>query len=176
MKATKRCSKCGEYKSVDEFCRDKHQLSGLSCSCKKCHNKQGRESDAVYRENRKARTKKYHQEHLEQDKARRHAHYIRNWERIAQEYELTARGIRLQKYYNMTLDDYDAMLKTQNNQCVICGKTPEENGKRLCVDHDHETGAVRGLLCDKCNTGLGFFRDSIDLVSRAKKYLKGELL
>lgn len=73
--------------------------------------------------------------------------------------------------YGLTLDDYDNILESQNNGCAICGKAPEDNGQRLAVDHDHDTGAVRGLLCIGCNAGLGSFKDDPDLLEEAQKYL-----
>lgn len=72
----------------------------------------------------------------------------------------------------MTVEKYEEMLKEQNGQCFICGKTKEENKKRLAVDHNHQTGAVRKLICDDCNTGLGRFKDSLDLLYSAIIYLE----
>jgi hypothetical protein len=81
------------------------------------------------------------------------------------------RNTQLKSDYNITLDEYNEMLTKQNNGCVICGKTI--NGKRkMCVDHDHKTGKVRGLLCSQCNWGLGHFKDDVDLLEKAIKYLK----
>lgn len=74
----------------------------------------------------------------------------------------------------MTLFDFDEMVLAQNGVCAICGSAP--NGHPLHVDHDHTTGAVRGLLCQQCNTGLGNFRDDIALLDRAMQYLRGALL
>jgi hypothetical protein len=73
------------------------------------------------------------------------------------------------------LEQYEELLRQQNGVCAICGR-PEirtYNGKvkNLSVDHDHETGEVRGLLCYKCNLGIGQFEDSIELLDKAKKYL-----
>jgi hypothetical protein len=83
------------------------------------------------------------------------------------------RNTQLKSDYNITLDEYNEILIKQNNGCAICGKTI--NGKRnMCVDHDHETGRVRGLLCSHCNWGLGHFKDNIDLLENAIKYLKKE--
>lgn len=58
----------------------------------------------------------------------------------------------LKKKYNMTVDQYNSMLKSQNGKCAICGNTSE---RALAVDHNHETGKVRGLLCLQCNVHLG---------------------
>ena len=79
----------------------------------------------------------------------------------------------LRDKYGITLAHYDEMLERQENTCAICGLTPEENGKRLCVDHNHETGEVRGLLCDDCNRGIGTFRDNPVSLARAAEYLLG---
>jgi len=64
------------------------------------------------------------------------------------------------------------MLKEQGGGCAICGETKPLKGKNyLCVDHCHETGEVRGILCHACNTGLGKFKDSPELLHTAINYL-----
>jgi hypothetical protein len=88
---------------------------------------------------------------------------------------------RLQKEFGISLEEYDVLLEKQNGVCAICGLTEKmfhHNSKRpwpLCVDHDHQTGKVRGLLCNKCNTGLGKFNDDADLMGRAWRYLTDNL-
>jgi iron-sulfur cluster repair protein YtfE (RIC family) len=78
--------------------------------------------------------------------------------------------------YNLTLMEYNELLMKQNGVCAICLK-PEiakhQSGKikKLAVDHNHETGKIRGLLCVNCNNGLGRFKDSALLTDRATKYL-----
>jgi hypothetical protein len=62
------------------------------------------------------------------------------------------RNIMYLRRYEITLDDYERMLEEQNGVCKICGNPPLEH--ELAVDHDHETGYVRGLLCVPCNVGL----------------------
>lgn len=142
---SKRCSKCGKDKPLSEFNRDRAQLSGLSCQCRECK--------GISRRRRYIET----DEHV----------------RMAEQYEREGRDKRYRtKYGGFTLAEYDEMLEEQGNGCVICGKTPEENGKHLFVDHDHNTGEVRGLLCHHCNTGLGMFRDTPILLLRAVEYLK----
>ena len=82
------------------------------------------------------------------------------------------RSNHLQRLYGITLDDYDSMYEKQNGQCAICGTTdPGGRWNHFAVDHDHETGAVRELLCNNCNTALGLFKDSADLLRSAADYL-----
>tara|TARA_R110000796_G_C14249860_1_gene398432 strand:+ start:96 stop:485 length:390 start_codon:yes stop_codon:yes gene_type:complete len=81
------------------------------------------------------------------------------------------------KQYNLTFSDYDKMLEEQGGKCKICGTTePRGQSKagRFYVDHNHDTGKVRGLLCNDCNTGLGLFKDSKILLIDAIKYLEME--
>lgn len=75
----------------------------------------------------------------------------------------------LNREYGITLEEYEAMCAAQNDCCAVCGGEPE----RLCVDHDHETGAIRGLLCNDCNRGLGCFRDDRAALRAAVAYLEG---
>ena len=70
------------------------------------------------------------------------------------------RDRNLKKRYGITLDDYNEMLEAQNRCCAICGIHEKHCDKNLAVDHNHNTGEVRKLLCQHCNTGLGQFRDN----------------
>ena len=82
--------------------------------------------------------------------------------------------------FQMTLDRYDQMLEDQGNRCAICRCTPEQNGRRLSVDHDHVCcpgrkscgECVRMLLCDHCNMGIGKFMDNPGLLRAAAEYLE----
>lgn len=60
----------------------------------------------------------------------------------------------LRRTYGLGLEDYNRILEDQGGGCAVCGKTPEEEGRNLAVDHDHDTGAVRGILCTACNHRL----------------------
>ena len=75
---------------------------------------------------------------------------------------------RLQRY-GITNDDYEAILKQQGEGCAICHTAFKETP---CIDHCHTTGEMRGLLCDQCNRGLGYFKDSINSLTEAIEYLK----
>ena len=72
--------------------------------------------------------------------------------------------------YGITREDYEARLAAQNGVCAICSRPPTD--KELRVDHDHQTGAVRGLLCDDCNVGIGRLRDDAGIVLLALEYLR----
>lgn len=79
--------------------------------------------------------------------------------------------------YGLTVEQYDALLLAQNRRCAIC-RTDTPANKRgrairaFCVDHDHETGAVRGLLCSACNRGIGLLKDDVAIAEAAADYLK----
>ena len=68
-------------------------------------------------------------------------------------------------------DDYDKYWDAQDGECAICGTTENVMGKAFAVDHDHETGQARGLLCNPCNIGLGCFKDDPQRLSDALEYL-----
>lgn len=81
-----------------------------------------------------------------------------------------ARGRQIKHKYGITLQQYDALLEFQRAVCAICGDEPAAS-KPLCVDHDHETGEVRGLLCRRCNAALGMLKERADLLASAHEYL-----
>lgn len=81
-----------------------------------------------------------------------------------------SRNYNLTKTYGITLEKYEEILAAQSGVCAICKNAPTKN-RSLAVDHDHETGAVRGLLCTSCNTGIGQFKDNTQLLLGAIDYL-----
>jgi Recombination endonuclease VII len=110
---------------------------------------------------------------------RHHARYVA----IKERWRLSAKGkekIRgqnlratLKALYGLTVEAYNALLVGQSGRCALClTATPGGGRSRFCVDHDHESGKVRGLLCVTCNTGLGLYRDSPDLLRAAATYLE----
>jgi hypothetical protein len=72
--------------------------------------------------------------------------------------------------YNLTIEQYEMMIESQSGVCAICSNPPGMRG--FCIDHDHKTGLVRGLLCNKCNSALGLFGDSIRILAAAIVYLE----
>jgi hypothetical protein len=82
----------------------------------------------------------------------------------------------LKTTYGITIEQFEALYAQQNGECAICGTHKSLEFKRmkdsLVVDHDHQTNAVRGLLCQTCNSGMGQLKDSVDLLEKAIHYLK----
>lgn len=74
--------------------------------------------------------------------------------------------------YNLTIDDYVKLYTNQKGCCKICGINQSDLKRKLCVDHCHETGIVRGLLCSKCNIALGMLNDNIENLKSSIKYLE----
>ena len=81
---------------------------------------------------------------------------------------------RMKRRYGITPEQYDALVIGQNGRCAVCGK-PEDAARRLCIDHCHETGVVRGLLCDSCNRGLAQFKDKPEIMQAGIDYLRAAL-
>lgn len=80
------------------------------------------------------------------------------------------RRFKLKTKFDLSVEEYDEMYEEQNGLCAICFE-PEIEGRRLAVDHDHETGQLRRLLCNRCNRMLGFAKESIEILQNAIDYL-----
>lgn len=162
----KQCRRCGEQKPSTEFVRDKSRPDGRYPYCIPCH----RTSSKGYRDRRTPEQKAWA---AEQDAERRRIRDAND--EVRAKYLSDSQTYALQKRYGISTVEYLAMMEAQGGRCAICGETPDPNAKkgrrRLGVDHDHTTGAVRGLLCFPCNVGLGNFKDNVDVMSRAIAYL-----
>lgn len=96
-------------------------------------------------------------------------------------YSQSRRDLRyyLPRLYGITEEEYNEMRENQNYCCALCGVHEnvwwEQRQKRLFVDHDHKTNKVRGLLCGHCNTGLGNFKDRVDVLEKAIRYLNDSI-
>ena len=152
-----KCSFCKTEKNWHEFYNSQLKFKYPKCSvCAKNHNK--------------IMQSKYKYKYYEKKKI-----YISE---NREEARIRGRRCLLKVKYKIRLEQYDEMLKNQNYVCKIC-KNPESSiDKRhnktrdLSIDHCHKSGKIRGLLCDKCNRGLGYFKDSIESLESAIRYLK----
>lgn len=151
----KTCCKCHKEKSVGLFSKNKSTKDGLQTACKGCQSEYHQER----REKDPERIKTLNREsakRLRDQDPKKHAAYVRDFQ--------------LRDTYGITTEEYDRILERQNGVCAICVQVCI-SGRRLAVDHNHETGEVRGLLCCKCNRGLGNFNDDSELLLAAYFYL-----
>jgi len=119
-----------------------------------------------YKKNRKkilANKRAYREPRREQAAATSRAWYAANKDRAAK----TAFKIRLRNTYGLTVEEFHAARKKQQDRCAVCRRKAQ-----LCVDHCHDSKKFRGLLCRKCNVGLGMFHEDWKLLIHAANYLK----
>lgn len=96
--------------------------------------------------------------------------YRENRERVKR----THREYVLKSLYGIDEAEFQELLRAQNGKCALCPMIFEEIGRRnLCVDHDHTTGKVRGLLCRRCNSSIGQLGDDAEGLRRALAYVEG---
>ncbi len=156
-----------------------HSARGKMCiDCKAAYDKayvelnkeKLRVSGQEYRNRSKERKKEYDKRFRVENKDKILGDKI-NRKLSGKSYE-EARRSMLKAKYNISIEDYDNLVKLQDGKCKIC-KTTKYPGKGKClhVDHDHQTGEIRGLLCTKCNLGLGHFEDNIEYLTKAIEYL-----
>ncbi len=149
------CTGCRLEKAKTEFRSDLRNRDGLRSRCKDC--------DRTYARDWQSRTKQNERwiaENPERYALKRREHLLRR--------------------YGMTVEDYETLLAKQDGRCAICrtdsprtrGNAHEHHGQIFAVDHCHVTGAVRGLLCITCNTGIGGLRDDPAIVRAALAYLE----
>ena len=140
----KKCTKCKKKLPNSAFGKNKHRKDGLTWHCRKC------------REHYKGKNSEW----MKSDVGKR-----------------CVLKSQLHTKYGLTLENYDTMLEEQKDMCGACGQPETSTGrygviKRLSVDHDHETGKVRGLLCDGCNRALGCAKDSKEILLQLVIYLE----
>lgn len=146
----KECARCRGIKPLEAFYRIKTSWDGRYSRCKECVNEQ--RSTDVY----KARTAKRSKEWAKSPEGQR-----------------AIRNTHLKRLYGITIEDYEEMAASTDGECWACGRVPAGTGAhgRLFVDHVHETGQVRGLLCHNCNSALGHARDDILILKALMDYL-----
>jgi len=153
---TKYCRGCGEDRPLSEWHKAKDRKDGLATQCKRCV---------------KRRSDKWYQENTERKRATAKRYYADNEDRF--------RENAYRSKYGIGVDDYERMYDEQGGVCALCSKpeTAREkwNGKvrRLAVDHCHETGRVRGLLCYRCNHIISCLGDNLNSALKLVRYMEG---
>lgn len=145
------CNKCSKWKLQGHYNKDSKSPDKLSYVCRECRKSYRRDAEV------KARTAAYNKKYATQNP------------------ELMRKKDRknsLKRFWNMTEEQYNKLLIDQKGKCGVCERTESNPHKRLCIDHNHQTGLIRGLLCDHCNRALGLLDDSIQKLQSALLYLQ----
>ena len=163
----KACSTC--KKTDVEFAKNKRMPDGLQNCCKPCQHSYRKlkirdpitcpNCQAVYYSISKRNRAGYCTKRCQEE-----AKYKRD--------KVTMRKRSLQRMYGITLEQYNMMLLQQRFKCALCESEDPGGRGRFHVDHCHDTGKVRALLCHYCNTALGSFRDDPELMEKAASYLR----
>lgn len=160
----KRCKHCGVTKSAVEFYANPSGRDGLRPECKACTAAKRAAWYAENAEGEKARVKEWQQANAERVNA------ATRERRRSPAAKRAARDGHLRRKFGITVEQYEAMLDEQGGRCAICRREPHPTIS-LHVDHDHDCGHLRGLICFECNAGLGKFRDRADQLRAALDYL-----
>lgn len=175
----KHCPGCGVTKPPADFSKWSKGKDGLQPRCRVCQAAYSRAWFEANRERRRVYVAAYRADNRDLVRAARRRQAAANAEqrrehRRSTDYRLVRHGQWLQRRYGITRADYDRLMANQEGRCAICGRVPEGDSAypRLCVDHEHGTGVIRGLLCDPCNRGLGDFGDNAEWLRRAAAYLE----
>ena len=146
----KLCSGCHTVYPIEQYgLRNKRGKQVRMSRCRSCEIEYANNYRKNNLEKVRAFKRKYNQENPERKKR---WHYRSNW---------------VKKGYNA--DEVEKFISKQEQRCSICGVIPE---KRLCLDHCHKTGKIRGLLCENCNRGIGMFQDDVAALKQAIAYLE----
>lgn len=148
---TKQCTRCKVEKPLAAFHFEK---------CRQLYRSDCRECRRKYRSERNKRPEVKQARNIYRRKAHQSNPDIK-------------RSSRYRYKYGISLDDYNRMVEAQNGVCQICQRPPrKEAGHKLCIDHSHVTGSVRGLLCTYCNTLIGMAGERILTLEQAIEYLR----
>lgn len=145
----KLCPVCKTEKPKELFSRDAGKPNAIGQYCLACVS---------------VKTAMHRAQNPESVKASQRLSYAKN-------YESRTRPYILLKNFNFSADAYEALLDKQNGLCAICFMPPSGRVKWLCVDHNHTTGEIRGLLCNHCNRAIGLLRDDPQIAANAADYL-----
>lgn len=179
----KTCSHCKVYKPRTEFGGrgSKRPQGQLKSVCKECEKSLARERYKADPEKGRRVGREYYARNKDTCRKRNkewyatHKEWFQEWYQSQRDrWRKGGRRNRLWRNFRLTVEQYDAMLTAQNGVCAICCKPETRKGYNLAVDHDHETGRVRGLLCKRCNRVLGFLSEGKEfhLIDKMKVYLE----
>lgn len=152
----KHCKKCENDKEDLSFFKNTSNNDGLSSWCKECTSKSQKERYELNKESIKEKAA---------------LRYINNKEKHKEK----GKQWRYKKIYGIEYKVFEQMIKKQNNKCFICNKdfvTGSVSDAKAVLDHCHITGKLRKILCNRCNSAMGWFEDNPELLEKAANYLR----
>lgn len=155
------CSKCKVEKPFSDFFKCVTFTFGVHSSCKECVKKNKKPCS---KEKKKIYTRRYYEKNKERIK--------KNIVKYRKLHPKMRKEIMLKHQYGISLEHYENIQNSQNGFCAICGIKP--TNRVLYVDHCHSSNKIRGLLCIKCNSLLGFCNDNIEILKKSISYLEKE--
>jgi len=177
VKEKKICPKCKIEKLAGEFDKSKNRSDGLSVYCKVC-NKEYREANKTIiaeqkkeyyktvREEKLKYNKEYFQNNTDKCKSNNRKYYENNRQKII----TRSKARRYRVDFGITIEDFEKKLSLQQNKCLGCGKEFTEKGD-ACLDHNHTSGKIRGILCRNCNLAVGGAKDNIEILKKVINYI-----
>ena len=196
----KRCNACKQWKPLDDFYRVHSGKDEKQTYCKVCTDEKHHQYHLTHLEHEREYTRQYHAahpEHAERDLeyyrqyyhahrdellSSKRQHYTDNLEEEREKarqyradhhekYSQYNHRAGLKRKYDLIPEEYATMLASQNGVCAVCGQANIE-GRKLGVDHNHQTNKIRGLLCNKCNQVLGLVDEDRDILGALSSYLR----
>jgi hypothetical protein len=152
------CPRCKDPKELSEFHKDKRRKDGHTVYCKQCLKLYQKSVD---KEVHNQRNRDYRKSPKGKSTQNRH--------NITEDRKLALRAINLSRY-GMTLEQWEEIFDSQGRKCAACGSPEPHSLKGWHVDHCHLTEKVCGILCGRCNTGLGMFGDDPKRILMAYEY------
>lgn len=162
---TRVCNRCNNEKDLELFTKNRSKSLGYDSLCKECRSSERKSKEYRIKERSRINSNP-------ELKTKRNS-YTYDWKKNNKDkVKKTQKNWFLKNLYGITLDQYNTIFTSQEGKCAICEIHQSELSKSLAVDHDHETGKIRNLLCADCNTALGLAKENPDLLIKMSEYIK----
>lgn len=180
------CGQCKMLRPFADFNKSRRSPDGHQRMCRDCqaeYREATREHRAEYdKQYRKAHpevgrraSRKYRKAHLDKVRKQAREHAQKSRRERPQQHHARDRKSALRKNYGLSMIEYQERLERQGGVCAICARAPNTGRRYLCVDHDHKTGTIRGLLCNKCNVVLGLVDDDSNVLREMISYVEAHM-